>query len=197
MRLNQILIALLVIFFTSIGFADDRSDAVALVERIRRCAVVVAKGDTAQGTRRENAIARLRASFDTPTIARKVLGTYWQTASSSERSSSIEGLQNAILDAVVRYLGSGNSADFTIIGSRHLSDRDVVVTTHLVRPNGRIANLTWRTHQCQNASCIIDVIVDGTSLTISRRDRFAAQMNSGVPLSEAIAHLYVPHPNSK
>jgi ABC-type transporter MlaC component len=157
------------------ALADDQAESVALIGRLYRTAAGIAQGT--EPSAKPSAV--LRRSFDAPAIARKVLGEYWTRADVNDRRMSIEYAQDAIAQATVRHLGRANREDFGFLDSRRLANGDVLVATQLTRPSGRMTRLEWRIHRCTGGPCIIDLFIDGASLSIQRRDEFAALMRSG------------------
>jgi ABC-type transporter MlaC component len=199
MRPDKRVVASLIILGTLVAaHADDGSESTALVRRLYRTAVEIAQGLEAGAAVRAGSAA-LRGSFDSPTIARKVLGEYWGRASAGDRRMSIEYVQDTIVDAVVRHLGNRYSESSVFVGTRRLSNGDILVATRLTRPSGRVANLDWRVHRCASGPCIVDLLVDGASLSIQRRDEFAALMRSGGgSVGEVIARMRTaPHSSSR
>jgi ABC-type transporter MlaC component len=181
-RLNGIMSITLLSFFvftpaTRPAIADDETAAIAVVERIHQAA----------STQSLNA---LRSTIDAPAIARTVLGTYWQSASASERRDFTDALTDAIVDALVRRFTGQAATDFTVLGSRRLSNGDILVSTRMTRPDSRMINLDWRTHRCRVGFCIADVLTDGASVSIQRRDEYMARMKAnGGSIAELISSL--------
>jgi phospholipid transport system substrate-binding protein len=165
MRPSKIFIATLSLFLLlATARADEQSAAVALVERIHQAAS-------------GNSPTALRAAIDAPAIARKVLGPYWQSADAAARQKFTEALTDVIVAALVRRF-SGQGGDFTVLGSRKLGNGDILVSTRMTRPDSRMTNLDWRTHLCHAGPCVADVLVDGASVAIQRRDEYAARMQA-------------------
>ena len=156
--------------------ADDEADAIAMVKRIQRAAT-------------ENTMATLRDGFDAEATARTVLGTRWSGASDKDRRDFIELIEEVVPEALKQRLG-GHDRKFSVLGSRRLSNGDILVSSRITQPNGHVLALGWRVARCGPASCIGDLIADGASLTVVRRDDVAARLGAnGGSISDLIAAL--------
>jgi ABC-type transporter MlaC component len=171
-----VLLFLCVLFRAPPILASEESEAIALVGRLYRSAV--------------DARSISRNSIDTAGIARKVLGGYWAGASNSDRQEYIELVWQWVEDALVGRIANLRSDDFIVMGARQLGNGDILVATRMTRRNGQVTSVDWRSHRCASGPCVIDLIIDGASVSIQRRDEFAARMRaSGNSISEVITSI--------
>ncbi|MEX0853472.1 MAG: ABC transporter substrate-binding protein [Bauldia sp.] len=170
------------------ALAGAPADAVALVERVYAMAFEVA-GDRSAG-RPQDGLHVLRDSFDGSAIARVVLGDRWERAAAGERREFVDALLDAIVGALVRRIGRYRAQDVTVVGTRAISNGDILVRSRLVSPLDDPLTVDWRVRGCGARPCIVDLLVGGASVSLERRNDVAARLaaNDG-SLSELIADL--------
>jgi ABC-type transporter MlaC component len=167
--------------WTNAARADEQTDAIALVTGVRSAAVAVSYGGDA---------SPIYAAFDAVGIARSVLGDYWTSASEADRSAVIEALLEGIADVLADRLMGTSDRDFTVLGVRVLTNGDILVRTHFIRPARSATAVDWRVRHCGGSLCIGDVIVDGGSVTIQIRDEVAVELaGNGGSIPQLIADL--------
>ena len=71
-------------------------------------------------------------------------------------------------------MGGYTDDSFTVTGARQASEKDVVVSTRLVRPSGMEIAADWRVRVFDGKFRIIDVMVEGISMAVTQRSEFAA-----------------------
>lgn len=167
------------------AWADEETDAVALVQEVRAAAVAVSFSGTP-----ESLSPVIAAAFDGQGIAQRVLGDYWTTASQSDRDAVVDALLDGIGELLADRLMGTTERDFAVLGTRVLSNGDVLVRSQFVRRLGTSVNLDWRLRQCEGELCIGDVFVDGASLTIQRRDEVMLRLaNNGGSIPQLLADI--------
>jgi len=182
MRLIKAIATLISVFFIINGpaiqraWADDDAAAIGLIHRIHRAAS-------------SNSLSSLRATIDAPAIARTVLGNYWQSANANERKNFTDALADAIVAALVRRFSGQAKADLTILGSRKLGNGDILVRTQIARSESNTMNIDWRTRACSSGACLADVITDGASALIQRREEFTTRLANGGSIADLISTL--------
>jgi ABC-type transporter MlaC component len=165
-----VLTGLAAIALPGAGRASDQTDAVALVQQVRQTAISFSRS----GSEAEKRV--IDAAFDGAAIGRTVLGMYWSTASAADRAALIDALLDAIARGIADRLANTREQDFVVLGTQVLSNGDVLVRSQFVRPIRQPTAVDWRLHRCGGKLCIGDVIVDGASVTVQRRDQVMAQL---------------------
>jgi phospholipid transport system substrate-binding protein len=112
--------------------------------------------------------------FDTPGIARFVLGRYWRTASPEEQKEFLK-----LFDEYVVYVYTARLSDFEgeqfKITSAHPDQDSVLVSTDVITPGApQPLKVDWRLVSDDGAYKISDVIVDGVSMLVTQRSEFAS-----------------------
>jgi phospholipid transport system substrate-binding protein len=81
-------------------------------------------------------------------------------------------------DRMTLYTGEG----FRVVGTRPESEKDFVVNSQITHPDGSEPTvIDWRVRQRNGKLGVIDVIVEGVSLSVTQRQEYSAviQRNDG------------------
>lgn len=117
----------------------------------------------------------LAESFDLQTIARFVLGRSWQTATPEQQKEYLDLFEKLVVktysDRFALYTGEG----FKVRSSVPESDKDTIVNSDITRPDGAPSTaITWRVRQKGDKIGIIDVVVEGVSMSLTQRQEYAS-----------------------
>ena len=116
----------------------------------------------------------LSETFDMPTIARFVLGRYWRVASKKQRTEYLDLFEDFLVQAYASQF-KGMSGDQLQMGrTRDINARDKLVLTEVHMPKGKPVRIHWRVRGPESKFRIIDVMVEGISMSVTQRDEFAA-----------------------
>ena len=112
--------------------------------------------------------------FDTPGIARFVLGRYWRTASPEEKQEFLKLFDNYVVYVYTARLSDFQGEQFKITGARPDQD-SMLVSTDVSTPGApQPLRVDWRLVNDDGAYKISDVIVDGVSMLVTQRSEFAS-----------------------
>ncbi|HYE51513.1 MAG TPA: ABC transporter substrate-binding protein [Azospirillaceae bacterium] len=139
---------------------------------------VVADGSATQDKRQAVFRALLNENFDVQTIGRFVLGRYWNAASQPQREEYQKLFENMIVGVYAERFGQYSGEQFKVTGSRPEGERDALVTSQVLRPNGPPVNVSWRVRQKDGGFKIIDVVVENVSMSVTQRSEFASVIES-------------------
>ena len=151
---------------------DDDSSATGVIARL----IEAARNPTPFDHLRT--VRLVRNSFDLEAIAKTILGKYWAKANARQRRDFMDALLNAMRAGVLDQLKKRRQVTVTFGTTRKTMNGDTLVGTKITTPNGRVRKVDWRLHTCSYGFCIVDVIVDGGSLAIQRRDEAAALLSA-------------------
>jgi ABC-type transporter MlaC component len=165
--------------------ADEQTDAVALVQQVREAAIALSFGRSPEAQKQS-----IGTAFDGAGIGQRVLGDYWATASDGDRTAVVDALLEGIaLVLADRLMGTGDQ-NFVVNETRILTNGDILVRSQFVPPVRQPTAVDWRVRRCEGRLCIGDVIVDGASLTVTRRDQVLAELaGNGGSIPKLIANL--------
>ena len=122
-------------------------------------------------------------TFDLRVIARFTLGRYWRIASKKQRHDYVELFEDYIVQAYLHRFGDLSGHTFEIKRSQEINARDRLVLSEIKakksRPPIRVKSkppirINWRVRQRKNTYRVIDVVVEGVSMSVTQRDEFAA-----------------------
>jgi phospholipid transport system substrate-binding protein len=124
----------------------------------------------------------LRDSFDLQTIARFVIGRSWITATPEQQKEYVDLFEALVVktysDRFALYTGEG----FKVVNSVPETDKDTIVNSQITRPDGSPStSVTWRVRTKGEKMGIIDVVVEGVSMSLTQRQEYSSviQRNGG------------------
>lgn len=132
--------------------------------------------------RKEKFRKLMRDSFNLKKIARFVLGRNWRMASKEERKEYLALFESLVIktysDRFALYTGEG----FIVVSAKKEGKKDYVVNSHITRPNGAPATtVAWRVRNKKGKMGILDVMVEGVSMSVTQRQEYSSiiQRNGG------------------
>jgi len=135
--------------------------------------------------------ALLDKDFDFATIGRFVLGRYWATATDQEKQQFAPVFRDYVVQSYSVRFGEFGGASFKVTGERPESPTSIIVGTTVMQKNSPTpAKVDWRVSNGSGAPKIIEVIVDGISMSLTHRQEFASLIErQGGGVSGLIAQL--------
>src|SRR5262249_39721530 len=114
--------------------------------------------------------------FDVDSIARFVVGNYWRTASDAERTEYRKLFEDYVVAAYSARLSNYSGEQFQVRDEVPAGD-DTMVNSVIIRPTQPPAKVEWRVRKSPDGSLkIVDVVVEGVSMTITQRSEFSSVM---------------------
>ena len=123
----------------------------------------------------------LQDSFDTQTIGRFVLGRYWNVATPEQRQEYMRLFEDLIVAVYSkRFSDYSGGAGFEVVSHRPEGERDAVVSSRITRPSGGPPVMVdWRVRRGNSGYKVIDVAVEGLSMSVTQRDEFTSVIERG------------------
>lgn len=132
----------------------------------------------------------LTDGFDVPLIARFVMGRYWRVASEAERAEYLQLFEDFIVATYSQRFGEYAGENLKVVNTRAQPDGDTWVLSDLMRPSGPPVKVEWRLRREGSSFKIIDVVVEGVSMSITQRDDFSATIQrAGGKVDALLAQL--------
>ncbi len=164
--------------------AEDKRISVALAPEDARSFVSRLAEETLQVLRsREDVAARagqlaplLRQGLDLPAMGQFVLGRQGRTMTPQQSASFARAFEKNVVETYSDLLARQTVADVHITGEAKQPDGDVIVTSQITRPSGPATPYDWRVRETGEGLKVVDVIINGVSLLITRRQEFASVM---------------------
>ena len=156
--------------------ANPQSFIAALGDEV--LAIIKAR-NLSQAQRQERFRTLFSQNFDVPTIARFVVGRYWNRATDGERQKYVDTFRDYVAaiyaDQFSHYQGEG----FKTLGGRPLGGDESVVRSVIERQSQPPINVAFRVKGSAGSYKITDVTVENVSLIITKRDEFASLLAEG------------------
>lgn len=169
--------ALLVISGTQANAADDawKTDPTAFINHFAQAGIddiLNADIDTVEKTARFRTL--FNDGFDIPAISRFVLGRSWRRASDANKEAFI-----ALFEDVIVYTWSRRFSEYTgqtieVRGTSPDGEIGTLVDSVIVDENGQTITAQWRLRQRDEGLRIVDVIIEGVSMSITYRQDYAS-----------------------
>ena len=116
--------------------------------------------------------AMFHKGFDVPSIAHFVLARYWDATTPVQRQDYLQQFEELVVRSYAARFDSYTGEQFQITSSRPDGNHDVFVITEVSPANGPAITVEWRVREHEGHLGIIDVVVDGVSMSVSQRQEF-------------------------
>jgi phospholipid transport system substrate-binding protein len=135
--------------------------------------------NVSRATREKRVREILQENFDIPTIGRFAMGTYWKDASEDQRKEYMTLFENMIVQTYTTRFEDYSGQTLKVDSSISAGSRDFIVSSQVLQKDGPPINLEWRVRSKDDALKIIDVVVEGVSMSVTQRSDFAAVIQHG------------------
>ena len=121
----------------------------------------------------------LEDSFDMNTIARFALGSYWRRATDVQKKEYMDMFKKMIVNVYTARFNDYDGQKFEARSVRQEGDKDAIVSSFIVPDNGSEVQVDWRVRKKDGKYKIIDVIVEGVSMSVTQRSDFSSVIQRG------------------
>ncbi|MBM3572109.1 MAG: ABC transporter substrate-binding protein [Alphaproteobacteria bacterium] len=120
-------------------------------------------------------------SFDVPAIARFALGRYWREATDPQKSEYLKLFEGMIIATYASRFGEYSGEVIKFTEARVDDPKLVTVLSEVSKPGNPVVRVDWRVLTESGKYRIVDVMVEGISMSLTQRNDFAAviQRNGG------------------
>jgi len=134
---------------------------------------------TAEGTSRAVRQDRFRellnANFDVDLIGKWVLGRYWRVATDDEKGEYLKLFEDYVVVTYVERFDQYKGEKLNVIKSATEAGKDALVYSEINRPTGGDPiRVDWRVRSHSDVYKIIDIYVEGISMSQTQRKEFAS-----------------------
>lgn len=160
--------------------ALDPQKAKSFVQDLGSQAInTLTSGTLSDGELKQKFRSLLEKGFDVKAIGKFSLGKYWRQVTPAQQQEFIELFQKQLETAYAARFKEYKGVQFDVQGARAEADGGVVVSSTLQKPGGPKTKVDWKIYG--ESPKIFDVIVEGVSMGISKRDDYASsiQQNGG------------------
>jgi len=121
----------------------------------------------------------LQDHFDMKTIGRFALGRNWRTASAAEQQEYLNLFEKMIIDVYSSRFDEYQGEKFEVRSSQDVGKNDQLVKTVIVPNGGAEVDVHWRVRNKNGKQQIIDVIIEGVSMSMTQRSDFSSVIQRG------------------
>lgn len=189
--MKAILFAVLVLF-PSVVFAElDPALRVKAAEnfvvKLGKEAIEVLEATKDDEDARREAFKRiLKASFDMDRIGKFAMGRYWAVATPAERRTYQTLFETMVIDVYSDRFANYSGQSFDVTGTQPAGKKDYIVNSVITGDSGAPVKVDWRVRDQK----IIDVIVEGVSMSVTQRSEFSSVIQrGGGQIASLIEHL--------
>ena len=179
-KLKVIVVSALMLGATWAGTAQaaeghSNEQAVAFIEALgdKVLAIQASTAADVAGLRQSALEDLIRDGFDLDLTSQLVLGKHWGRATAGQRAAFKDLFAPYLLSTYARQLDAYRVETLAVVASKRVGERDFLVQTSIAR-DGDTADAVWRVRAQGGEYRIIDVLIDGISLTLTQRSEFAS-----------------------
>ncbi len=139
-------------------------------------------------TQRKNEFANLlRDSFDLRTIGRFALGIQWRQANDEQKKEYLKLFEGMVINTYAKRFEEYQGQEIVVERARAEGKRDAIVNSRIISTNGSPdVRLDWRVRYKDGQYRIIDVLVEGVSMSLTQRSEFSSIIQRGGGNIEAL-----------
>ncbi|MBL9029585.1 MAG: ABC transporter substrate-binding protein [Caedimonas sp.] len=121
----------------------------------------------------------IRQHFDMPAVGKFVLGRYWRQASSQQQKEYLQLFEDAIVESYSQQFENYNNEKLQVESARPGSGGGMIITSTIIRPAGTPPlQVDWKVYATKKGLRILDVIVNGVSMSITYRTEYGNAYNA-------------------
>ena len=120
----------------------------------------------------------LRNNFDVPTIGRFALGTHWKAATEAERAEYMKLFESMIVKTYAQRFSEYEGQEFKVGGTTP-AGKDFLVASQILQDGGPAVIVEWRVRDSGSGMKVIDVLVEGISMSVTQRSDFSSVIQQG------------------
>jgi phospholipid transport system substrate-binding protein len=121
----------------------------------------------------------LNESFDMSTIGRFALGTNWKAATPAQQKEYQQLFNEMIVKVYSKRFSDYKGQKFEVKSARKEGDKDFIVTSFIVPGDGPQVQVDWRVRNKNGSYRVVDIIVEGVSMSMTQRADFASVIQRG------------------
>ncbi len=121
----------------------------------------------------------LKSNFDIPSIGKFVLARYWRQATDSQKEEYLRLFEDAIVDNYAAQFDNYNNETLNVDSARESRDGGVIIVSKIIRhDNTPPLQVDWKVFKTQKGLRVLDIVVNGVSMSISQRSEYASVIKS-------------------
>jgi phospholipid transport system substrate-binding protein len=172
--------------------ADSASSPPAqFVQSLGNTALMSLTGKNMDRKTREDRVRKiLHDNFDTAAIGKFALGTYWREASDNQRKEYMSLFEDMVVQTYTTRFEDYSGQKLKVAGSEPSGPADYIVSSQVIQKDGPPVNLQWRVRKEDSGLRVVDVVVEGVSMSVTQRSDFSSVIqNGGGSIDALLSHL--------
>lgn len=135
--------------------------------------------DLSQEQRESEFRSLLNENFDMETIGRFALGRYWRTTSETEKQEYLKLFKEMIIKNYAKRFSEYDGEALKVVSAHQDKSSDTIVSSAIIPANGEKVQVDWRVRNKKGKNQVIDIIVEGVSMSLTYRSDFASVIQRG------------------
>lgn len=133
----------------------------------------------------------LKKNYDMKTIGRFALGRNWSLANNSQKDEYLKLFEKMIIDIYAQRFDDYKGQRFEVRSSRDIGKSDKLVNTVILPSSGPEVDVDWRVRDKNGKQQIVDVVIEGVSMSLTQRSDFSSviQRGGGGSVEPLLDHL--------
>lgn len=146
----------------------------------RRALDFLGNSQQTQAQKTESFRRLLEDNYDMETIGRFTLGRYWKVATPQQRTEYQKLFKKRVVEMYSRRFSDYKGQEFEVKNSRPDGDSDVIVNSTIIPADGTPEVMVeWRVRHKDGRYRVVDVIVEGVSMSVTQRSDFSSVIQQG------------------
>lgn len=179
-------------YFMKVSADNHSAGAETFVANMGKKALgFLGNGSLNKEQKREEFRKLLNSNFDMNTIGRFSLGRYWRVAAPEQRKEYLSLFRSMIVDIYTERFSEYQGQKLETIGHRSDGQRDTIVSSIIKSNDGSPdIQVDWRVRHKNGQYRVVDIIVEGVSMSVTQRSDFSAVIQrGGGDVKVLLAHL--------
>ncbi len=167
--------ALFILLSMATVFAAASTPAQTFVESLSKVAIsTLTKRELTSAERDHRFRVLLNQNFDVPAIGRFAIGRYWRTASVDQQQEYLRLFESVIVGTYSARFSKYSGQTIQTTGIKKEVD-SVLVSSKMISPDGsEPVMIDWRLKPDGDSFKIVDLIVEGVSMSTTQRSEFSS-----------------------
>jgi len=176
-----VLFALVMTPFSVRAEGDQGAAAQKFIAGMAQDALDFLKDDSLSGEEKSGKFRQLLQSrYDMDTIGRFALGRYWNVATPDQRTEYQKLFREMIVRVYSNRFKDYKGQKFETRSHRADGGKDTLVSSFIVPTDGAAeVQVDWRVRQTGGGFKVVDVVVEGVSMSVTQRSDFASVIQRG------------------
>ena len=151
---------------------DATTEAANFVASVGNQVIAILKQDIDAAERERRLTDLFHRAFRSERLARFVLGRHWKRATEEQRTAYLDLFPRYVVELYAGRFTGYSGERFEVVNQRPLRAGANLVNTRIVPAKGPALKVGFRVEQVDGAPAIVDIMVEGISLILTKRAEF-------------------------